>query len=639
MKLLLTFAVILSSLFLNGQNTFFTGTQTWTIASETVRCQNSDNQCLLVKYPGNKEFEILNEPIEGFNFENGYDYVITVRQEVKSPPIQINESVFRYILVKVISKKNRHGQIVTKSTEEEKIIEVNYETLPCESDNSKTCLLIKEALAKEFEVLDGTIFGFDYKPGYNYVISVKVAPGSNYYFQKEISKKFVKTTSALYNPIENGSSVYSTNKANETGKVIQPTYIQTSSPLDGKWYLRKFIEKEGSSFVTDDNIMWLEINTFNDKIKGFGACNTFQAVVKSDLQTTFQISKLTSGYINCGNKIIEDIFYSLLEQTDRFEIKNGNLILSKQWKYLMEFVSNPDKMDVTANSVSYSAPSEVKSSVLKSSSSYTTSDKSQASNLVGKDKEMEDMERQIQQLKDALEAKKKAESESSKEMEAQRIQREKELQAKLMLEEQEKQRIAQEKLKKQKEIDDLKKLLAEKEKEVGSIGYNTSNSSSTLQNYKIVNTNSNNTLSLPYRAGYFQGDQLVNFKIEDAVSQSDSKSNYYVLNTPKSTLRFTKSNKPRFFIELKDGSEPIDVFILSYTNDNKVERNFLVNGVSKNSKITQISYGYKVLKPGLFEIVFAGALEAGEYSFIYTSNKNIKNIVSSKYEIYCFGID
>ena len=215
-------------------------------------------------------------------------------------------------------------------------------------------------------------------------------------------------------------------------------------------------------------------------------------------------------------------------------------------------------------------------------------------------------------------------------MEAQRIQREKELQAKLMLEEQEKQRIAQEKLKKQKEIDDLKKLLAEKEKEVGSIEYNTSNSSSTLQNYKIANTNSNNTLSLPYRAGYFQGDQLVNFKIEDAVSQSDSKSIYYVLNTPKSTLRFTKSNKPRFFIELKDGSEPID---------NKVERNFLVNGVSKNSKITQISYGYKVLKPGLFEIVFAGALEAGEYSFIYTSNKNIKNIVSSKYEIYCFGID
>ncbi|MFN8237700.1 MAG: hypothetical protein U0T77_05980 [Chitinophagales bacterium] len=74
------------------------------------------------------------------------------------------------------------------------------------------------------------------------------------------------------------------------------TSIPTTSPLDKKWYLRKMKESEGSSFTTDDNVLWIEISTFNDKLKGFGSCNNFEAVVRTDLTTSFQISKLTSGY-------------------------------------------------------------------------------------------------------------------------------------------------------------------------------------------------------------------------------------------------------------------------------------------------------------------------------------------------------
>ena len=91
--------------------------------------------------------------------------------------------------------------------------------------------------------------------------------------------------------------------------------------------------------------MWIDIKTFTDRIDGFGACNNFSTVVKSDLKTTFEISKLTSNLSFCGNKKIENLFYDLLQQSNKFEIRNGNLFLSKQWNNLLIFTSNPNNKE------------------------------------------------------------------------------------------------------------------------------------------------------------------------------------------------------------------------------------------------------------------------------------------------------
>ncbi len=335
--------------------------QIWVIDAETSMCENSNNECLLIKQNGKKEFEIFNESIEGFNYEKGNIYTISVRQEIKQPPIAVGESVFKFVLIKIISKKPVNNITTTASNSTvsnstQKIFEVNFETVPCESDNSKTCLLVKEKGKKEYEILNATIYGFNYQPGYSYVIAVKETSNGNYYLVNEISKNLIKNTSDAFNPME--SIKEGTATKTPSGKIIQPTSIQTSSSLDGKWYLRKMKESDSSSFVTDDNIMWIEIKTFNDQINGFGACNKFAAVVKSDLNTTFSIYKITSGYSSCGNKKLEDLFYDLLEQANRFEIKNGNLIISNQWNFLMGFTSNPDnKEDITTT---YTPPSIVK---------------------------------------------------------------------------------------------------------------------------------------------------------------------------------------------------------------------------------------------------------------------------------------
>lgn len=348
--------------------------QTWQIDKETTPCNTRDDgECFLVKKSTGKDFEIFNETIEGFNFEQGNLYTIIVRQEFKQPPIAVGESVFKYVLVKIVSKKpviNKPAPLPvnTAANSQQKIFEVNFEGVPCEIDNSQICLLVKEKGKKEYEILNATIEGFNFQPGYAYVITVKPTTDGNFTLINEISKKLVKNISNTSKPSESIPE----KPANKptTGKVIAQTSIQTSSSLDGKWYLRKINKSEGDNFFVNDNTIWVQINTFNDRIEGNNACNKFSAVVKSDLNSSFTVTKISSGFTNCANKKIEDMFYKLLEDVDRFEVKNDNLLLYKQSNFMLGFTKNPEsKEDISASGIT----TEVKKPSTTNTSSQTIS--------------------------------------------------------------------------------------------------------------------------------------------------------------------------------------------------------------------------------------------------------------------------
>ena len=76
-----------------------------TIASEkTIGYGVAPMECYLVKVGDDKDWSLFYSPIEGFNYENGYEYVIKVKKEkIDNPPA--DGSSIKYTLVKVISKK------------------------------------------------------------------------------------------------------------------------------------------------------------------------------------------------------------------------------------------------------------------------------------------------------------------------------------------------------------------------------------------------------------------------------------------------------------------------------------------------------------------------------------------------------
>ncbi|HUM50355.1 MAG TPA: DUF4377 domain-containing protein [Chitinophagales bacterium] len=256
----------------SDKNPSSNGTITLTVDAALAPCSTDANkQCLQVLRKGATAYESVDD-IEGFAYELGYTYTIQVKEILKSPPIGVNESLYRYKWIKTIKK-------VEEATTETKKNEVPTLELKRPKD-------------------DATIF------------------------------------------------------TNENGKKIGKTDVTVNSPLDKKWYLRKIKDADGTNLVTDDNVMFITISTFNDRLEGFGACNKFAAVMRSDLSTSFNVSKLYYDFANCGYKKLENLFFESLQTANKFEVRNNSLILSNQWNFLMAFTSDPNnKEDISTTYV------------------------------------------------------------------------------------------------------------------------------------------------------------------------------------------------------------------------------------------------------------------------------------------------
>lgn len=234
-----------------------------TVDAALAPCEsNASIQCLQVLRKGANAYETI-EDIEGFAYELGYSYTIQVKEILKSPPIAVNESMYKYKWIKTLSKKEE---------------------------------------------------------GLTYTLSPDVAEQPAPQNSGTILKK-------------------------ESGKIIGKSDVNVVSPLDNKWYLRKIKDEDGTNLIMDDNVIFMVINTFNDRIDGFGACNKFASVIRTEANNTFSISKLTNDYGNCNFKKTENLFFELLKTANKFSIRNGNLILYNQTNFLMAFTSNPNYND------------------------------------------------------------------------------------------------------------------------------------------------------------------------------------------------------------------------------------------------------------------------------------------------------
>ena len=88
------------------------------VGPEFVDCEGEERQkCLLIKRMAEEEWELFYDPIEGFEYEEGYIYELVVRTEqVENPPA--DGSSLRWILVEVINKTQVEEFDGTKSIED-----------------------------------------------------------------------------------------------------------------------------------------------------------------------------------------------------------------------------------------------------------------------------------------------------------------------------------------------------------------------------------------------------------------------------------------------------------------------------------------------------------------------------------------
>lgn len=550
------------------------------VSPATVPClNNSSSQCLQIKKQGNNDYEIV-EDIENFNYDLGYTYTIQVKEIMKSPPIGVGESVYKYVWIKTISKK----EFIEETVNTEKI--------------NKTELTPKT------------------------------------------------TFQATYN----------------NGKIIGQTNIITDSELDKKWYLRKLIDANGESLITDDNVMWIEIKTFNDRIEGFGSCNKFWTVVKSDLNTTFEVSKLTSNYAQCGYKKLEDIFYDLLQQANRFEIRNGNLILSNQWKFLLGFTSNPEnKEDIpityTAQNIvknnekiyasseknedKFTPPVQISSETstsFQSETKTTTPPTTITESIVAKSNE-DEKEKEIAELKRKAEEQSRIIEELKKQETAKKL---KDVESE------------ETKVKTTKDLNTNIESTASTDKTQNSIKQevtpNLQTDKAIIVNEESKNGLTNNLASLDINSIsdnseypqpkainiiYYKDDNKLLFaEFADAIFKGNDKNTYLEVTSEESKVQFAKGKIPKIIIRT-DGSKPSLDYIALYKCDFKKEKRQIYVRPYKNRILTYFSE----ITSDVYEIILPENLGEGEYIFVKQSDLNksvVYNISSAR--VFCFGV-
>ncbi len=310
--------------------------QVWTIDAQRAKCEGATTMlCLLVKKQGDKDFNLFYDKIDGLDYQEGFVYTIWVKAEaLDRMTLMVGESETKYTLVKVVSKKATVGYSNTIIDNKKplsgmnvtmtKTLVVNEEKAKCEGNPDAKCLLIKKEGDKEFEVFYQGIDGFTFEEGYRQTIQVS---------ERHVANPMIKEAAPIYTLI----SVLKKELIFDAKKISAPAPEQPKTVLDNKWYLKKIQETDTSSFIIDDNALWLEFNSTTNKITGKAPCNTFFGGFSSNFVTTLQVMAVGSTKMYCENMKYEELYLSLLQNADRFEIKDRKLSLYKGKRLLLVF--------------------------------------------------------------------------------------------------------------------------------------------------------------------------------------------------------------------------------------------------------------------------------------------------------------
>jgi heat shock protein HslJ len=310
--------------------------QVWTIDAQRAKCEGvTTMQCLLVKKQLDKDFNLFYDNIEGFDYQEGFVYTIWVNMGAFTPQTPADGSSIKYELVKVVSKKPIAGYSNTTTIDNKKPLSgmnlsntttliVNEEKTKCEGNPMAKCLLIKKENAKTYEIFYQGIEGFVFEEGYRQTILVN---------ERHVANPMVKQAEPIYTLI----SVVKKELIFDAKKDTSVLVDTPKTVLDKKWVLRHMKESDTTSFDIEDNGVWIQFNSVDNKLNGKAPCNSYFGGFNSDYISTIQTMAVGSTRMYCENMKFEDLYFMLLQNAERFEIKNGKLFLYKGKRLLLIF--------------------------------------------------------------------------------------------------------------------------------------------------------------------------------------------------------------------------------------------------------------------------------------------------------------
>jgi hypothetical protein len=148
----------------------------------------------------------------------------------------------------------------------------------------------------------------------------------------------------------------------------------------------------------------------------------------------------------------------------------------------------------------------------------------------------------------------------------------------------------------------------------------------TMKPYYIVN---DSTLQKPEQA---------EANLISSSSIKMTQTNSYVVNTPKSKLRFGKKSLPIFVIQLDASQDPEELISVIKGEQTKRSRIFPVwSSNNKKENINFVPLTFIKIGPGLYEVHLPYNISIGEYVILFNHMGTMS--ATNQWIINCFGID
>ncbi len=261
-------------------------------------------KCLQIKFAPEENWQNLYGEIEGFEYEEGYEYVITVEKtDVQHPPDDAPS--FRYVFKNLIEKKI---PVV--------ILQVANRYTECEDVKIYKCLLVKESTDDDWKPLDQGIEGFAYREGYEYELEAEkklmTRPEEQGYHYNYILKKIISE---------------------------KPVMVITEKErkfLDNNEFTVRRIRSDSKLIKMRDDNFKLSFDLLFNSVRGNDGCNEINGKIMI-IGKEFRFSVFAKTRMYCENLKTDKLFHELAGKVSRYKISGGYLRLYEGKKLLMEF--------------------------------------------------------------------------------------------------------------------------------------------------------------------------------------------------------------------------------------------------------------------------------------------------------------
>ncbi|MGW8225878.1 MAG: META domain-containing protein [Anaerolineales bacterium] len=268
-----------------------------------VDCEGEGPQkCMLVKENPEDEYQLFYDQIDGFEYQEGFEYQMVVKsEEVENPPA--GGSSIKWSLVEIVDKQ----PVPVAGEGELKTVYVGSKLQDCVGVAPQKCMQVKESPEEEYTLFYDQIEGFEYEEGYEYKLLV----------QEE----------QVENPPADGSSIRWILVSIESKEAVgEPGTGQ----LEGtEWILNAYLN-QGGELVEPLAGTFTSAKFNSGEINGNAGCNNYFGGYKVD-GTSISIGPLASTEMFCGNPPgvmdQETAFLSAMNSSAEYKIEAEQLIL------------------------------------------------------------------------------------------------------------------------------------------------------------------------------------------------------------------------------------------------------------------------------------------------------------------------